>query len=163
MIRKIGAFAPAIGVASMLAVAACAPGTVQSEIAAFNSKVKTLVDDFNGDVAGIQQGLSDVASTLQSGAVVTLQTAQKACGAASILNGFYQVAAAISPTVAATKGDEAKAMGDAEVFCSNQVTDPASAAKAAMSTVDAVKASVKQDPAIAIALQAASLPPTAVK
>ncbi len=149
--------------AAALALAACAPAKVEAEIQAFNAKVKQLVDNFNGDVAGIQKGLSDVATTLQSGAVVTLQVAQKACGAASIMNGFYQVAADISSTVAATKGDEAKAMGDAEVFCNNQVTDPASAAKAAMATVDADKVSVKQDPAIAIALQAASLPPTAVK
>src|SRR5947207_14989420 len=66
-------------------LAACAPGKVQSDFDAFNAKVKKLVDDFNGDVAGISQGLTDLAEVAQNGAVVTVQMAQKGCGAASVL------------------------------------------------------------------------------
>src|SRR5947207_8537343 len=140
-------------------LAACAPGKVQTDFDAFNTKVKKLVDDFNGDVAGISQGLTDLAEVAQNGAVVTVQMAQKGCGVASVLNGFYQVAAAISPKVAATSGDEAKAMIATDAFCATPATDPASTLKVAMSTVSAVKTAVRQDPAIAVALQAASAPP----
>jgi hypothetical protein len=140
-------------------LAACAPGKVQSDFDAFKSKVKKLVDDFNGDVAGVSQGLTDLATVAQNGAVVTVQMAQTGCGAASILNGFYQVAAAISPKVAATSGDEAKAMSATDALCATPATDPASTLKVAMGTVSAVKAAVRQDPVIAIALQAASASP----
>src|SRR5207245_10926035 len=119
-------------------------------------KVKKLVDDFNGDVAGVSQGLSDLADVAQNGAVVTVQMAQKGCGAASILNGFYQVAAAISPKVAATSGDEAKAMSATDALCATPATDPASTLKVAMGTVSAVKTAVRQDRAIAAELQAAT-------
>ncbi len=154
--------------AGVLALAAslgaCAPGNVQADFDAFNAKVQRLVDDFNGDVAGISQGLTDLATVAESGAVVTVQMAQKGCGAASILNGFYQVAAAISPKVAATSGDEAKAMKATDALCATPATDPAATLKVALGTVSAVKAAVHQDPAIAVALQAASAPPaTALK
>ena len=152
---RAGAFA----LAATTVLAACAPSKVQADFDAFNTKVKKLVDDFNGDVAGISEGLTDLATVAQTGAVVTVQMAQKGCGAASILNGFYQVAAAISPKVAATSGDEAKAMNATDALCATPATDPASTLKVAMGTVSAVKASVRQDPAIAIALQAASAPP----
>ncbi|HXP74408.1 MAG TPA: hypothetical protein VN823_09690 [Stellaceae bacterium] len=152
---RAGAFA----LAATAILAACAPTSVQADFDAFNTKVKKLVDDFNGDVAGISQGLTDLATVAQTGAVVTVQMAQKGCGAASILNGFYQVAAAISPKVAATSGDEAKAMNATDALCATPATDPASTLKVALSTVSTVKASVRQDPAIAIALQAASAPP----
>ena len=151
--------ASAIALASTITVAACAPSGVQSDLATFNAKVKQLVDDFNGDVAGISQGLTDLATVAQNGAVVTVQMAQKGCGAASILNGFYQVAAAISPKVAATSGDEAKAMNATDALCATPATDPASTLKVALGTISTVKAAVRQDPAIAVALQAASTPP----
>jgi hypothetical protein len=151
--------AGAMTLAATIAVAACAPGTVQTELDTFNAKVKTLVDDFNGDVAGVSQGLTDLATIAQSGAVVTVQMAQKSCGAASILNGFYQVAAAISPKVAATSGDEAKAMNATDALCATPAADPTSTLRVALGTVSAVKAAVQQDPAIAVALQAASAPP----
>ena len=149
----------AIALAATAVLAACAPGKVQTDFDAFNTKVKKLVDDFNGDVAGVSQGLTDLAEVAQNGAVVTVQMAQKGCGAASVLNGFYQVAAAISPKVAATSGDEAKAMTATDALCATPATDPASTLKVAMGTVSAVKAAVRQDPAIAVALQAASAPP----
>jgi hypothetical protein len=149
----------ALALAATAVLAACAPGTVQSDLDAFNTKVKKLVDDFNGDVAGVSQGLTDLAEVAQNGAVVTVQMAQKGCGAASVLNGFYQVAAAISPKIAATSGDEAKAMTATDALCATPATDPASTLKVAMGTVSAVKAAVRQDPAIAVALQAASAPP----
>ena len=148
----------ALALAATAAISACAPTKVQADLGTFNPKVKKLVDDFNGDVAGIAGGLNGLANIVQTGAEVTVQVAQKGCGAASILNGFYQVAAAISPKVAATAGDEAKAMNDAEAFCATPATDPATTLKVAMNTVSAVKVSVKQDPAIALALQAASAP-----
>lgn len=128
----------------LAAVAACAPTKVATDLDAFNTKVKKLVDDFNGDIAGISQGLNDLATIAQNGSVVTLQMAQKGCGAASILNGFYQVAASISPKVAATAGDETKAMNATNALCSTPATDPASTLKVAISTIDTVKASVKQ-------------------
>jgi hypothetical protein len=156
MKRNFRLLAPAL--AALLA-AGCVPSKVQADFDAFNAKVKKLVDDFNGDVAGISQGLTDLATVAQNGAVVTVQMAQKGCGAASILNGFYQVAAAISPKVAATAGDEAKAMNATDALCATPATDPASTLKVAMGTVSAVKAAVRQDPAIAVALQAASAPP----
>jgi hypothetical protein len=151
--------AGAIALASSIAVAACAPNAVQSDLGTFNAKVKTLVDNFNGDVAGISQGLTDLTTVAQNGAVVTVQMAQKGCGAASILNGFYQVAAAISPKVAETAGDEAKAMTATDALCATPAIDPTSTLKVALGTVSAVKAAVQQDPAIAVALQAASVPP----
>ncbi|HKX10015.1 MAG TPA: hypothetical protein VJN67_17580 [Stellaceae bacterium] len=151
--------ASAMALAATAALVACAPGTVQSDLDSFNTKVKTLVDNFNGDVAGISQGLTDLATVAQSGAGVTVQMAQKGCGAASILNGFYQVAAAISSKVAATAGDEAKAMNATDALCTTPATDPASTLKVALGTVSAVKSAVQQDPAIAVALQAASTPP----
>ena len=151
--------AGAMALATTIALAACAPSSVQTDLATFNGKVKQLVDDFNGDVAGVSQGLTDLATVAQNGAVVTVQMAQKGCGAASILNGFYQVAAAISPKVAATAGDEAKAMNATDALCVTPATDPASTLKVALGTVSAVKAAAQQDPAIAIALQAASTPP----
>lgn len=154
--------ASAIALAATAVVAACTPSSVQSDLDAFNAKVKALVDDFNGDVAGISQGLTDLATVAQTGAVVTVQMAQKGCGAASILNGFYEVAAAISPRVAATAGDEAKAMSATDAFCATPATDPASTLKVALGTVSAVKTAVQQDPAIAVALQAASAPPATV-
>jgi len=150
---RLGAIALAVS------LAACAPSNVQTDFDAFNAKVKQLVDDFNGDVAGISQGLTDLATVAQNGAVVTVQMAQKGCGAASILNGFYQVAASISSKVAATAGDEAKAMSATDALCATPATDPASTLKVAMGTVAAVKAAAGQDPAIAVALQAASAPP----
>jgi hypothetical protein len=160
MTQTLRAGAMALAATTMLA--ACAPSSVQSDLATFNAKVKKLVDDFNGDVAGVSQGLTDLASIAQNGAVVTVQMAQKSCGAASILNGFYQVAAAISPKVAVTVGDEAKAMNATDALCATPATDPASTLKVALGTVSAVKAAVQQDPAIAVALQAASaLPATA--
>ncbi len=149
----------AMALATTIALAACTPSIVQSDLDAFNAKVKKLVDDFNGDVAGISQGLTDLATVAQNGAVVTVQMAQKGCGAASILNGFYQVAAAISSKVAATAGDEAKAMNATDALCATPATDPVSTLKVALGTVSAVKAAVQQDPAIAVALQAASAPP----
>jgi hypothetical protein len=158
MTSCIRALAVALGLTT---IAACAPTKVQADFDAFNTKVKKLVDDFNGDVAGISQGLDNLATIAQNGSVVTLQMAQKGCGAASILNGFFQVAASISSKVAATAGDEAKAMNAADALCNTPATDPASTLKVALNTVDTVKASVKQDPAIAIALQAASAPPAA--
>lgn len=151
--------AGAMALAATTALAACAPGNLQSDLDTFNGKVKKLVDDFNGDVAGISQGLTNLATIAQSGAVVTVQMAQKGCGAASILNGFYQVAAAISSKVAATAGDEAKAMNATDALCATPATDPASTLKVALGTVSAVKSAVRQDPVIAIALQAASTPP----
>lgn len=151
--------AGAMTLAAAIALAACAPTMVQTDVEVFNAKVKTLVDDFNGDVAGISQGLTELATVAQSGAVVTVQMAQKGCGAASILNGFYQVAAAISSKVAATSGDEAKAMTATDALCATPATDPTSTLKIALGTVSAVKAAVRQDPAIAVALQAASAPP----
>ena len=151
--------ASAMALAATTTLVACAPGIVQSDLDTFNAKVKTLVDDFNGDVAGVSQGLTDLATVAQSGAVVTVQMAQKGCGAASILNGFYQVAAAISSKVAATAGDEAKAMNATDALCATPATDPASTLKVALGTVSAVKSAVQQDPAIAVALQAASTPP----
>jgi len=151
--------AGAMALATTIAVAACAPGTVQTDLETFNAKVKSLVDNFNGDVAGISQGLTDLTTVAQSGTVVTMQMAQKGCGAASILNGFYQVAAAISPKVAATAGDEAKAMNATDALCATPATDPASTLKVALGTVSAVEAAVQQDLAIAVALQAASAPP----
>lgn len=151
--------AGAVALAATTMLAACAPSSVQSDLATFNAKVKQLVDDFNGDVAGVSQGLTDLATVAQNGAVVTVQMAQKGCGAASILNGFYQVAAVISPKVAATAGDEAKAMNATDALCTTPATDPASTLKVALGTVSAVKAAVQQDPAIAVALQAASAPP----
>ncbi|HLJ19057.1 MAG TPA: hypothetical protein VKU84_02620 [Stellaceae bacterium] len=151
--------AGAMALATTIALAACAPSSVQGDLDAFNAKVKQLVDDFNGDVAGVSQGLTDLATVAQTGAVVSVQMAQKGCGAASILNGFYQVAAAISPKVAATAGDEAKAMNATDALCATPATDPASTLQVALGTVSAVKAAVQQDPAIAVALQAASVPP----
>ncbi len=151
--------AGALALAATITVAACAPDTVQSDLDTFNAKVKTLVDNFNGDIAGISQGLTDLTTVAQNGAVVTVQMAQKGCGAASILNGFYQVAAAISSKVAATAGDEAKAMNATDALCATPAIDPASTLKVALGTVSAVKTAVQQDPAIAIALQAASVPP----
>src|ERR1700686_2605598 len=114
--------AGAIALAATAGLAACAPTKGQADFDAFNAKVKKLVDDFNGDVAGISQGLTDLATVAQNGAVVTVQMAQKGCGAASILNGFYQVAAAISPKVAATSGDEAKAMNATDALCATPAT-----------------------------------------
>jgi hypothetical protein len=52
-------------------------------------------------------------------------------------------------------------MNAADALCSTPATDPASTLKVALNTVSTVKASVKQDSAIAIALQAASAPPAA--
>jgi hypothetical protein len=149
----------ALALVTATVVAACAPASVQGDLDTFNAKVKQLVDDFNGDVAGVSQGLTDLATVAQNGAAVTVQMAQKGCGAASILNGFYQVAAAISSKVAATAGDEAKAMNATDALCATPATDPASTLKVALGTVSAVKAAVQQDPAIAVALQAASAPP----
>ena len=151
--------AGAMALAVAAALAACAPSTVQGALDSFNGKVKKLVDDFNGDVAGVSQGLTDLATIAQNGAAVTTQMAQKGCGAAAILNGFYQVAAAISPKVAATVGDETKAMNATDALCATPATDPTSTLKVALGTVAAVKAAVQQDPAIAVALQAASAPP----
>ena len=158
MTNSFRAHAVVLGLA---AVTACAPTKVEADFDAFNAKVKKLVDDFNGDVAGVSQGLDSLATIAENGSVVTLQMAQKGCGAASILNGFYQVAASISSKVAATAGDEAKAMNAADALCSTPATDPASTLKVALNTVSTVKARVKQDSAIAIALQAASAPPAA--
>jgi len=151
--------AGALALAAAIVPAACAPSTVQTDLADFNAKLKTLVDDFNGDVAGVSQGLTDLAMVAQSGAMVTVQMAQRACGAASILNGFYQDAAAISPKVAATSGDEAKAMNATDALCATPASDPTSTLRVALGTVAAVKAAAQQDPAIAVALQAASTPP----
>jgi hypothetical protein len=151
--------AGALALVTTIALAACEPAAVQSDLDTFNAKVKKLVDDFNGDVAGVSQGLTNLTTVAQNGATVTVQMAQKGCGAASILNGFYQVAAAISSKVAATAGDEAKAMNATDALCATPATDPASTLKVALGTVSAVKAAVQQDPAIAVALQAASAPP----
>jgi len=152
-------FFPLLALACILGVGACAPARVQSDLAGFNAKVKQLVDNFNGDIAGVAAVANDLAAVARSGAQVAVATAQKGCGVASIFNGFYQVAATISPTVAATRGDEAKAMTVVNAACATPAADPASTLQVAMSTVKAVKTAANQDPAIAVALQAASVPP----
>ena len=113
----------ALALACGLGLGACAPTTVQADLAGFNAKVKQLVDNFNGDIAGVAAAANDLTAMAQSGATVAAQTAQKGCGVASIFNGFYQVAAAISPQVAATQADEAKAMTVVNAACATPATD----------------------------------------
>ena len=149
----------ALALACLLGLGACAPTTVQGDLAGFNGKVKQLVDNFSGDMAGVAAAANDLTALAQSGAQVAAATAQKGCGVASIFNGFYQVAATISPKVAATQGDEAKAMTVVNAACATPASDPAATLQVAMSTVKAVKTAANQDPAIAVALQAASVPP----